>query len=69
MNKNETTLSDLLNERGLHHKRVYYEWDIPGARFSGWYMEDNEGNEFKLGSNLKEAKANVQIKKLEKVED
>lgn len=64
----EKILFDLLKEKGVSVVCIWYEPNFSWHPARGFYFEDAEGNEYKLGSNKAEAQANAISGKFEKLE-
>lgn len=69
MTKNAQILFDLLKQEGFIMTDVHYEFNNPISHYSAWYATDQQGNEYRLGKNLADAKSNIENGILEKMED
>jgi hypothetical protein len=69
MTKTALYIRDCLNQRLIVTKDIWFEYDIPGARFSGWYMKDDKSDTYYLGRNKTQAAENIEINNLKKIDD
>ncbi len=68
MTKSEQILLDLLKEKGIDVKRVWFEATF-GYLPGGWFAEDSEGYDYRLGYDFTEAKGQIQNNEIIKLED
>lgn len=61
-------LFDLLKQRGFDVKDVWYEPNFAWHPACGWYFEDRDGSEYRIGKNFTEARANIGSGNFKKME-
>ncbi len=69
MSENKFHIEYYLKQKGINDAEIWYEYDIPGAGFSGWYYKNKSGDEYFLGRNKAVAIENIQNGKIKKMED